>query len=119
MPPGNPFLLTDALQRTVARYAREGRLGELPPVITFRSVMDATVTTSAVVSAFYDRLPNDGSELVLFDLNRNTKFGPGASSVGDDPRSTAAKGAAEFPNGDRNQCQSEQKRCHGTFYRTG
>jgi len=70
------FLLTDALQRRIARYAREGRLGELPAVITFQSVMDATVRTSAVVSAFYNRLPKTGSELVLFDLNRNTKFGP-------------------------------------------
>jgi alpha-beta hydrolase superfamily lysophospholipase len=70
------FLLTDALQRRIVQKAREGRLGELPPVITFQSVIDATVSTSAVISAFYSHLPKNGSELVLFDLNRNTKFGP-------------------------------------------
>ena len=70
------FLLTNALQRRIVRGAREGRLGELPPVITFQSVIDATVSTSAVISAFYSHLPKNGSELVLFDLNRNTKFGP-------------------------------------------
>jgi alpha-beta hydrolase superfamily lysophospholipase len=70
------FLLTDALQRRIARYARDGRLRELPPVMTFQSVMDSTVSTSAIISAFYVQLPKNGSELVLFDLNRNTKFGP-------------------------------------------
>ena len=70
------FLLTDALQRRIIQGAREGRVGELPPVITFQSVIDDTVSTSAVISAFYNHLPKNGSELVLFDLNRNTKFGP-------------------------------------------
>jgi alpha-beta hydrolase superfamily lysophospholipase len=70
------YLLTDALQRQIARYARNGRLGELPPVLTFQSVIDATVSTRAIISSFYSQLPENGSELVLFDLNRNTKFGP-------------------------------------------
>jgi alpha-beta hydrolase superfamily lysophospholipase len=70
------FLLTDALQKKIVQNAREGRLGELPPVITFQSVIDATVSASAVISAFYSHLPKNGSELVLFDLNRSTKFGP-------------------------------------------
>ncbi len=70
------FLLTDAMQRRIGRYAREGRLQELPPIITFQSVIDSTVSTSAIISALYRHLPKNGSELVLFDLNRNTKFGP-------------------------------------------
>jgi hypothetical protein len=37
--------------------------------------MDFTVSTSAIVSALYDRLPANGSELVLFDVNRTVKFG--------------------------------------------
>lgn len=70
------YLLTDALQRRITRFARNGRLSELPPVLTFQSVIDATVSTSAIISSFYSQLPRNGSELVLFDLNRNTKFGP-------------------------------------------
>lgn len=70
------FLLTDALQRRIVRYARNGRLGELPSIITFQSVMDSTVSTRAIISAFYVHLSKNGSELVLFDLNRSTKFGP-------------------------------------------
>src|SRR5215467_12452819 len=49
------YRLTRALQQQVARYARAGRLTELPPVMTFQSVMDFTVSTPAIVSALYDR----------------------------------------------------------------
>jgi hypothetical protein len=38
--------------------------------------MDFTVTTRAVVSALYVHLPANGSELVLFDLNRAVKLSP-------------------------------------------
>jgi hypothetical protein len=55
---------------------RDGRLTALPPILTFQSVMDFTVSTQAVLSGLYDHLPANGSELVLFDVNRNVKFGP-------------------------------------------
>ena len=57
-------------------YARDGRLAELPPILTFQSVVDFTVSTRAIVTALYAHLPANGSELVLFDLNRSAKFGP-------------------------------------------
>ncbi len=38
--------------------------------------MDFTVTTRAVVSALYVQLPANGSELVLFDINRAAKVSP-------------------------------------------
>jgi alpha-beta hydrolase superfamily lysophospholipase len=69
-------LLTRALQPRIARYARDGRLDELPPIITFQSVVDFTVSTRAIVTALHAQLPSGRSELVLFDINRNTKFGP-------------------------------------------
>ncbi len=69
-------LLTGALQPRIASLAREGRLADLPPILTFQSVTDFTVSTRAVVDALYAHLPANGSELVLFDLNRTTKFGP-------------------------------------------
>lgn len=70
------YLLTDALQRRIAALAAAGRLGDLPPVLTFQSVVDATVSTPSVISALYAQLPANGSEIVLFDINRNTKLGP-------------------------------------------
>ena len=90
MPEFNPFkynsfpingarqssLLTRSLQPQIALYAREGRLHELPPILTFQSVVDFTVSTRAVISALYAHLPDNGSELVLFDLNRSATFGP-------------------------------------------
>jgi len=69
-------LVARALQQDIARYAGQGRLGELAPVLTFQSVVDFTVSTRAIVNALYANLPENGSELVLFDINRNTKFGP-------------------------------------------
>jgi alpha-beta hydrolase superfamily lysophospholipase len=69
------YRLTAALQQQIAQYSRSGQLAALPPIITFQSVMDFTVSTSAIISALYDRLPANGSELVLFDVNRTVKFG--------------------------------------------
>ena len=69
-------LLTRALQPRVARLAQEGRLAGLPPVLTFQSLTDFTVSTQAVVDALYAHLPDNGSELVIFDINRSAKFGP-------------------------------------------
>lgn len=77
------YLLTNALQSTVASRAADGRLAELPPILTFQSVMDFTVSTRAILSGLYAHLPDNGSELVLFDVNRNTKFGPLLSSASD------------------------------------
>jgi alpha-beta hydrolase superfamily lysophospholipase len=70
------YRLTDALQAQIQRLARAGRLGPLPPVLTFQSVIDFTVSTPAILTALYNFLPDNGSEIVLFDVNRTVKFGP-------------------------------------------
>ncbi len=69
-------LVARALQQQISGYAREGRLGELAPILTFQSVVDFTVSTRAIVNALYAHLPANGSELVLFDINRSARFGP-------------------------------------------
>jgi alpha-beta hydrolase superfamily lysophospholipase len=70
------YRLTDALQSQIQRLARADRLGSLPPVLTFQSVVDFTVSTPAILTALYSLLPDNGSEIVLFDVNRTVKFGP-------------------------------------------
>jgi alpha-beta hydrolase superfamily lysophospholipase len=70
------YRLTDALQAQIQRLSRAGKLGGLPPVLTFQSVIDFTVSTPAILTALYDHLPDNGSEIVLFDVNRTVKFGP-------------------------------------------
>lgn len=68
--------LTDAVQRQLDAAGRDGSLNRLPPILTFQSLADSTVSTPAVISNLYDRLPANGSELVLFDLNRSLNYGP-------------------------------------------
>jgi alpha-beta hydrolase superfamily lysophospholipase len=78
-------LLSRALQSQLLRDARDGRLTDLPPVITFQSVVDFTVSTDALITGLYAHLPSNGSELVLFDINRHEKFGlllrPGSDGI--------------------------------------
>lgn len=69
-------LVTMALQADLRRHGAAGRLGELPPILSFQSVVDSTVSTAAVVDKLHGMLPEGRSELVLFDANRSAKFGP-------------------------------------------
>jgi alpha-beta hydrolase superfamily lysophospholipase len=70
------YRLTDALQSQIQSLARTNRLVTVPPVLTFQSVIDFTVSTPAILTALYNFLPDNGSEIVLFDVNRTVKFGP-------------------------------------------
>jgi alpha-beta hydrolase superfamily lysophospholipase len=69
-------LVARRLQAQIDRHVREDNLKDLPPVLTFQSVVDFTVSTRAIITALYAKLPVNGSELVLFDINRNARFGP-------------------------------------------
>ena len=64
------------MQAQIARIAESGRSRELPPVLTFHSLVDATVSTPAVVHALYDVIADERSELVLFDINRSSGLVP-------------------------------------------
>ena len=70
------YLLTDALQRQLLRLEKSQQLERLPPILTFQSMVDATVIASAVATALYAQLPANGSELVLFDINRDVEIEP-------------------------------------------
>jgi len=68
--------LTQTIQQEVAQAARGAQLASLPPVLTFQSVLDFTVSTRALISSLYAQLPDNGSELVLFDINRTAQWSP-------------------------------------------
>ena len=70
------YLLTKALQQQIVQDAQTMRLHDLPPVLTFQSVMDSTVSTQAVVESLYRYLGPNGSELVLFDINQAANLRP-------------------------------------------
>ncbi len=68
------WVLTRKLQDQLQRLHESGELAGVAPVLTFQSVLDFTVSTPAVISTLYQRLPDNGSELVLFDVNRGMRF---------------------------------------------
>jgi alpha-beta hydrolase superfamily lysophospholipase len=68
--------LTLAVQRDLQRLGRAGQLQALAPVVTVQSVLDFTVSTRAVLTGLYARLPQNGSELVLIDRNTGSRLGP-------------------------------------------
>jgi alpha-beta hydrolase superfamily lysophospholipase len=70
------FAMTGIVRRALAAHAAKGSNAGLPPMLTFQSVVDATVVMPAVVTELYANLPANGSELVVFDINRNAVFGP-------------------------------------------
>jgi alpha-beta hydrolase superfamily lysophospholipase len=70
------YQVTQALQDQINRAAADGSIASLPPIHTFQSVVDFTVSTRAIVTSLYARLPANGSELTLFDLNRAIGLGP-------------------------------------------
>jgi len=68
------YRLTLAIQKQLQSLGPAGMLQKLPPVLAFQSVVDATVSTQAVVDGLFKRLPRGGHELVLFDINRHVEF---------------------------------------------
>jgi alpha-beta hydrolase superfamily lysophospholipase len=62
--------LTTEITSRLARLESAGGLAEFPPVLAFQSLVDATVSTPALIEALFQRLPDGGHELVLFDINR-------------------------------------------------
>lgn len=62
--------LTQVLRANIERHLKAGRLEGLAPVLTFQSLLDHTVVARDMVDGLYGHLPNNGSELVLFDVNR-------------------------------------------------
>lgn len=70
------FRVSAALHREVSAAIANGLLDRLPPVLAFQSLVDATVSTPALVRDFFDRLPSRGHELVVFDINRLSGLEP-------------------------------------------
>ncbi len=62
--------LTRAVSRRITAGSRNEALKEFPPVLVFKSTVDATVSTTAVIDRLLTPLGPHGHELVLFDINR-------------------------------------------------
>ena len=64
--------LTRQVDRRIREMAQDpAAVNRLPPILVFKSTVDATVTTEAVVDNLLMRLPANRNELILFDINRH------------------------------------------------
>jgi alpha-beta hydrolase superfamily lysophospholipase len=66
------YELTQVLNVQFAELAKSGALARFPPVLAFQSAVDSTVLGDALVTGLFDKLPKNGSEIVVFDVNRAT-----------------------------------------------
>ena len=68
--------LTGANRSRLERLDAAGKLDRFPPVLAFQSAVDATIVAPDLVRDLFDRLPERGHELVLFDINRMIEIEP-------------------------------------------
>jgi alpha-beta hydrolase superfamily lysophospholipase len=67
------YRLTSEIQILLRK--NKDKLQKLPPILAFQSVVDATVSTPALITGLFEKLPLGGHELVLFDINRINEAG--------------------------------------------
>jgi len=60
-------------KHTREKLERPGVAETLPPILAFQSVVDSTINARAVVDILFEKLPANGSELVAYDINRNSQ----------------------------------------------
>ena len=70
------YQLTHEIQQRLTALGEADKLKGVPPILAFSSVVDATVSTPALVSNLFQQLPDGGHELVLFATNRRSEIEP-------------------------------------------
>lgn len=65
------YILTRELRAALVAAGKSGRLQDMPRIVVFHSLVDATVRTPDVVRGLLGLLPARGHELVVFDVNRS------------------------------------------------
>ncbi len=70
------YEITKRLQGQIEEARASGSFADFPTVLTFLSWIDATMDTSATIHRLYEQLENEGSELVIFDVNRFDQLEP-------------------------------------------
>ncbi|HED17312.1 MAG TPA: alpha/beta fold hydrolase, partial [Gammaproteobacteria bacterium] len=70
------YLLTLEIQDQITRLDASSMLQNMPRILAFQSVVDATVTAPALVNGLFNRLPDGAHELFLYDINRYSGIEP-------------------------------------------
>ena len=65
------FQLSENIVSKMAKLNNAEDEALLPPIIAFQSLVDSTVRTDALIYNVFDQLPENGHQLVLFDINRS------------------------------------------------
>ena len=68
--------LTNEIQRKITVLESNGNLENLAPILAFSSIVDATVSAPVLIKGLFNRIPENGHELVLFDINSMAEIGP-------------------------------------------
>lgn len=68
--------LTNEIQRKITALESNGNLENLAPILAFSSIVDATVSAPVLIKGLFNRIPENGHELVLFDINSMAEVGP-------------------------------------------
>ncbi|MFV1995556.1 MAG: alpha/beta hydrolase, partial [Verrucomicrobiales bacterium] len=64
------YRLTTEIQQRLAHPSTREQLDQFPPILAFQSVDDAPVSAPTLIQGLFQKLPEAGHELVLFDINR-------------------------------------------------
>ena len=89
-------LLTRELQRALSAAGGKGRLRDMPRILVFQSLVDATVSTPEIVHGLLALLPARGHELILFDVNRSESL-QGLLAPGPIAALTRLRAAVDLP----------------------
>lgn len=68
------YRLTNEIQRKITDLSQQGKLKNIPPILAFSSIVDATVSAPALINGLFNRLPEGGHELVIFDINESANI---------------------------------------------
>lgn len=69
------YEMTQVIQKSLDHLQKAGKLNNIPPILAFSSIVDATVSAPALIQGLFDRLLPGQHELVLFDINRRIEVG--------------------------------------------
>jgi alpha-beta hydrolase superfamily lysophospholipase len=68
------YRLTNEIKSRFKALGATAKLNRFPPVLAFQSIVDATVSTRAVVKELFEQLTDGRHELVVFDINRDIEI---------------------------------------------
>ena len=63
------YRLTNEIQQRITALDKQGKLKNIPSILAFSSIVDATVSAPTLIKGLFNRIPAGGHELVLFNIN--------------------------------------------------